>query len=67
LPVVGLSKAGQHAASAAGKDKFVVANSKKSGRELILASRNLFQQVRNEAHRFAIGFQRRRTKSSFLK
>ncbi len=66
LPIVGLSKAGKHAASAAGEDKLVVANVKKTGRELITASRNLFQQVRNEAHRFAIGAQRRRVKRSFL-
>ena len=67
LPIVGLSKAGKHAASAAGQDKLVAANVKKTGRELIAASRNLFQQVRNEAHRFAIGFQRRRTKRNFLR
>lgn len=66
LPVVGLSKAGKHAASAASGDKFVVANAKKTGKELILASRNLFQQVRNEAHRFSITAQRRRAKKSFL-
>lgn len=67
LPIVGLSKAGKHAASAAGGDKLVVANVKKTGRELIVASRNLFQQIRNEAHRFAIGAQRRRSKKGFLK
>jgi excinuclease ABC subunit C len=66
LPVVGLSKAGKHAASAASGDKFVVANAGKAGKELILASRNLFQQVRNEAHRFSIGAQRKRAKRSFL-
>ncbi len=66
LPVVGLGKAGQHAASSAGQDKLVVANAKKTGKELIIASRNLFQQVRNEAHRFAISAQRRRGKNTFL-
>lgn len=66
LPVVGLSKAGKHAASAAAEDKLIVANVKKAGRELIVASRNLFQQVRNEAHRFAISAQRRRAKKGFL-
>ncbi len=67
LPVVGLSKAGKHAASAASGDKFVVANAGKAGKELIFASRNLFQQVRNEAHRFAISAQRRQTRKGFLK
>jgi excinuclease UvrABC nuclease subunit len=67
LPVVGLSKAGKHAASSAGGDKFVVANGGKVGKELILASRNLFQQVRNEAHRFSISAQRKRAKKGFLR
>jgi excinuclease UvrABC nuclease subunit len=67
LPVVGLSKAGKHAASSAGEDKFVVANGGKVGKELILASRNLFQQVRNEAHRFSISGQRKRAKKGFLR
>lgn len=67
LPVVGLSKAGQHAASSASQDKFVVANAKKAGKELIIASRNLFQQVRNESHRFAINARRKRSKRVFLK
>ncbi len=66
LPVIGLSKAGQHAASSAASDKFVVANAGKTGKELILASRNLFQQVRNEAHRFSINARRKRAKGSFL-
>ncbi len=67
FPVVGLSKAGKHAASASGDDRLAIANVKKTGRELIVASRNLFQQVRNEAHRFAIGAQRKRAKNSFLR
>ncbi len=67
LPVVGLSKAGQHAASSAGADKFVVANAKKAGKELIIASRNLFQQVRNEAHRFSINARRKRSTRGFLR
>jgi excinuclease ABC subunit C len=67
LPVVGLSKAGQHAASSASQDKFVVANAKKAGKELITASRNLFQQVRNEAHRFSINARRKRSKRGFLR
>jgi len=67
LPVVGLSKSGKHAASAAGQDKLIVANAKKNGRELIIVSRNLFQQVRNEAHRFSISASRRKGKKTFLK
>lgn len=67
LPVVGLSKGGRHAASAAAEDKLVVANVKKTGKELIVASRNLFQQVRNESHRFAINAQRKRSKRIFLR
>lgn len=67
VPVVGLSKGGKHAGSAYATDKMVIANSKKIGKELIIASKNLFQEVRNEAHRFAIQFQRRRAKLSFLK
>lgn len=60
VPVVGLAKTGGHSASAYTRDKLVIANSKKSVRELILASKMIFQSVRNEAHRFAIGFNRRR-------
>ncbi len=67
VPVVGLGKGGKHAASAYITDKLVVANSKKIGKELIIASKNLFQEVRNEAHRFAIGFQRKRAKKGFLR
>ncbi|TSC96527.1 MAG: Excinuclease ABC subunit C [Parcubacteria group bacterium Athens0714_26] len=55
-PVVGLAKTGGHSASAYTHDKLVIANSKKSVRELILASKMLFQSVRNEAHRFAINY-----------
>ncbi|MDP2629246.1 MAG: GIY-YIG nuclease family protein [Candidatus Harrisonbacteria bacterium] len=60
LPVVGLSKAGRHSASAASEDKMVILGAKKIGKELLLANKKLFQQVRDEAHRFAIAFQRRR-------
>jgi excinuclease UvrABC nuclease subunit len=66
VPVVGLSKAGKHAGSAFAEDKLVIANSKKPGRELLIASKRLFQEVRNEAHRFAIGFQRKRRGKAFI-
>jgi excinuclease ABC subunit C len=62
VPVVGLNKSGQHAASAGQGDKLVALNAKKTGKELLLGSKKLFQEVRNEAHRFAIGFNRRQTR-----
>ncbi len=66
VPVVGLNKSGKHAASAAGEDKLVALNAKKTGKELLLGSKKLFQEVRNEAHRFAIQFSRRQIrKGSF--
>jgi excinuclease ABC subunit C len=66
VPVVGLSKAGKHAGSAFSQDKMVIANAKKVGKDLIFSSKKLFQEVRNEAHRFAIGFQRKRTRKGFI-
>lgn len=66
VPVVGLNKSGRHAASAAGEDKLVALNVKKVGKELLLGSKKLFQEVRNEAHRFAIGFGRRQTRKGSL-
>jgi excinuclease ABC subunit C len=66
VPVIGLNKSGKHAASAGQGDKLVALNAKKTGKELLLGSKKLFQEVRNEAHRFAIGFSRRQTrKKSF--
>lgn len=59
VPVVGLSKAGKHAGSDYKADKLVILNAKKIGKELIIASKKLFQEVRNEAHRFAIGFSKK--------
>ena len=64
-PVVGLAKGGRHAASAYKEDKLVALNAKKVGKDLLLGSKKLFQEVRNEAHRFAIGFQRKRGLASF--
>jgi len=60
VPVIGLAKTGGHSASAYAEDKLIIANTKKSGKDLLLASKKLFQAVRNEAHRFVIGFGRRR-------
>ncbi|PIR87019.1 MAG: hypothetical protein COU11_02200 [Candidatus Harrisonbacteria bacterium CG10_big_fil_rev_8_21_14_0_10_49_15] len=62
VPVVGLSKGGKHAGSAYATDKLVIANAKPVGRELLAGSKKLFQEVRNEAHRFAISFHRKRTR-----
>ncbi len=62
IPVIGLSKGGKHAGSAYVTDKLVALNVKKIGKELLLSSKKLFQEVRNEAHRFAINFQRKRRK-----
>ncbi|MDO8602149.1 MAG: GIY-YIG nuclease family protein [bacterium] len=66
VPVIGLSKGGKHAGSAYATDKLVALNVKKIGKELLLSSKKLFQEVRNEAHRFAIGFNRRRSQKSSL-
>jgi excinuclease ABC subunit C len=66
VPVVGLNKSGRHAASAAGEDKLVALNTKGVGKDLLLGSKKLFQEVRNEAHRFAIGFGRRQTRKGSL-
>lgn len=59
VPVVGLSKSGIHSA-ASSADKLVILNAKKVGKELLIGSKKLFQQIRNEAHRFAIKSNRRK-------
>lgn len=59
IPVVGLAKTGGHSASAYMADKLIIANVKRSGKDLLMASKKIFQAVRNEAHRSAIGFNRR--------
>lgn len=59
IPVVGLAKIGGHSASAYLSDKLIITNIKKSNRDLLIASKKIFQAVRNEAHRFAIAFNRR--------
>jgi excinuclease ABC subunit C len=66
IPVIGLSKGGLHAGSAHSTDKLVALNVKKVGKEVLLSSKRLFQEVRNEAHRFANGFGRKRQKKSSL-
>ncbi|MDD5430839.1 MAG: GIY-YIG nuclease family protein [Candidatus Pacebacteria bacterium] len=64
IPIVGLAKTGGHSASDYLGDKLIIANVKKSGREMVVASKKLFQEVRNEAHRFAISYSRfRRNKN----
>ncbi|MDD5547836.1 MAG: GIY-YIG nuclease family protein [Candidatus Pacebacteria bacterium] len=60
IPIVGLAKTGGHSASAYSADKLVIANVKKTGREMVLASKKMFQEIRNETHRFAISFSQRR-------
>jgi len=69
IPVVGLSKyrgaapiavAGEPRPDKSGRDKLVLTKIKKSLKELILASKNLFQQIRDEAHRFAISFSKKK-------
>jgi len=65
IPVVGLSKSGVHSASSSA-DKLVAVNLKKTGKELIQDSKKLFQQVRNEAHRFAISASKRQRKKKFI-
>lgn len=62
VPVIGIAKILGHSGSAAEGDKLIFANTKPSVKKLLLSSRQLFQQVRNEAHRFAISFQRKRRK-----
>ena len=59
VPIVGLAKTGGHSASAYGADKLIIANTKRSNKDLLAASKKIFQAVRNEAHRSAIGFNRR--------
>lgn len=64
IPVVGISKSGRHAASYAGREKLVFSKIKKSLRDLIFLSKSLIQEVRNEAHRFAIKAQRTANRKS---
>lgn len=55
IPVIGIAKAGKHAASSSSDDKLIFpAAFKRSAREFLGAQKNLIQRARNEAHRFAI-------------
>lgn len=62
IPIVGLAKVGGHSASAYSEDKLVIVNSKKYNKDLLITSKKIFQAIRNEAHRFAIGFNQRQLK-----
>ncbi|MBI2635234.1 MAG: GIY-YIG nuclease family protein [Parcubacteria group bacterium] len=64
VPIVGIAKVLGHSGRAAIGDKLFFENTKPRIKKLLLNSRILFQQVRNEAHRFAISFQRRRRSKS---
>ena len=62
VPIVGIVKILGHSGSAAEADNLIFENAKPSVKKLLMSSRQLLQQVRNEAHRFAISFQRKRRK-----
>lgn len=66
MPVVGLSKAGKHSASSAKDDKLVILNAKKVGKDILVSSKKLFQQVRDEAHRFAIKASKAQRHKAFI-
>ena len=62
IPIVGIAKTLGHSGSASIGDKLFFENTKPSIKKLLLSSGTLFQQVRNEAHRLAISFQKRQRK-----
>ena len=62
IPIVGIAKILGHSGAASRGDELIFANAKPSVKKLLISSRQLLQQVRNEAHRFAISFQRKRRK-----
>src|SRR3989344_5134067 len=62
VPIVGIAKTLGHSGQAYSGDKLIFANVKPSVKKLLISSKTVLQQVRNEAHRFAISFQRRRRK-----
>lgn len=62
IPIVGIAKILGHSGSAAMGDQFFFENTKPRMKKLLLNSKNLFQQVRNEAHRFVISFQKKQRK-----
>ncbi len=59
VPIVGIAKTLGHSGSAAEGDRLFFENTKPSVKKLLFSSRQLFQQARNEAHRFAISFQKK--------
>ena len=63
VPIVGLAKIGGHSASAYTDDRLIITNIKKSNKDLLIASKKIFQKVRNEAHRVAIAFNRKRDRN----
>ena len=62
VPIVGIAKTLGHSGRAYSDDKLFFANTKPSIKKLLISSKIILQQIRNEAHRFAISFQRRRRK-----
>lgn len=60
VPIVGIAKILGHSGRAAEGDELIFESVKPSVKKLLLTSRQTFQQVRNEAHRFAISFQKKR-------
>ena len=62
VPIVGIAKTLGHSGRAYSGDKLFFANVKPSIKKLLISSKIILQQTRNEAHRFAISFQRRRRK-----
>ncbi len=64
VPIVGIAKTLGHSGRAYSGDKLFFANVKPSVKKLLISSKIILQQVRNEAHRFAISFQKKLRKIS---
>ncbi|MDO8743113.1 MAG: GIY-YIG nuclease family protein [Candidatus Azambacteria bacterium] len=62
IPIVGIAKILGHSGRAYLGDRLFFTNVKPSVKKLLTSSKILLQRVRNEAHRFAISFQRKRRK-----
>ena len=62
VPIVGIAKTLGHSGRAYSGDKLFFTNVKPSVKKLLISSKIILQRVRNEAHRFAISFQRKRRK-----
>ncbi len=65
MPVVGLAKSAGRSAAKSRGDKLIIANAKKSVRELLALSKDFFQAVRDEAHRFAVASNKRKRSAGF--